>query len=272
MTLQEKTMKKIAMITLATLVTLAFSAFAQAQSADELVQKSLNAYLYPADDGKAEISMSIVDSGGGERAREMVMVRKDTGEDGGDQKYFIYFKEPGDVREMTFMVFKNVGKEDERWLFVPSVKLIRKIAADDKRSSFVGSDFVYEDVSGRSVDQGNHSLEGEAEVDGRAVYVVKSTPNDNVEYTYKKLYIDKENYLPLKEEFFGEGDKLIRTFTATNIADIDGFPTPMTRTMENHVSGGKTVITIEEAKYNVGLNERDFSERRMRRPPRQWIR
>lgn len=265
-------MKKITLIAMATLVTLFFAQTGYGQDAAELVQKSLNAYLYPADDGKAEISMDIIDAGGGERSREMVMVRKDTGDDGGNQKYFIYFKEPGDVREMTFMVYKNIGSEDERWLFVPSVKLIRKIAADDKRSSFVGSDFVYEDVSGRTVKQGEHTLEGEGEVDGRAVYIVKSVPKDNVEYSYKKLYIDKETYLPLKEEFYGDGDKLLRTFTASDIEEIDGHPTPMTRTMVNHETGGKTVITIEEAEYNVGLNERDFSERRMRRPPRQWIR
>jgi outer membrane lipoprotein-sorting protein len=264
-------MKKLT-VAFTLLFVLSFAGVASAQDASELVQKSLNAYLYPGDDGKAAISMSIIDAGGGERSREMVMVRMDTADDGGNQKYFIYFKEPGDVREMTFMVYKNVESEDERWLFVPSVKLIRKIAADDKRSSFVGSDFVYEDVSGRTVDQGEHTLEGEGEVGGSAVYIVKSTPNDNVEYSYKKLYIDKETHLPLKEEFYGEGDKLLRTFTATNIEDIDGFATPMTRTMENHETGGKTVITIEEAEYNVGLKERDFSERRMRRPPRQWIR
>lgn len=265
-------MKKALVITLFTLISLGAFSAATAQDAAELVQKSLNAYLYPGEDGKAEISMTITDAGGGERNREMVMVRKNIGEAGGDQKFFIYFEEPGDVREMTFMVFKNVGSDDERWLFVPSVKLIRKIAADDKRSSFVGSDFVYEDVSGRTVDQGEHTLEGEGEVDGRPVYIVKSVPTDSVEYSYKNLYIDKENYLPLKEEFYGEGGKLLRTFTATNIEDVDGFPTPMTRTMENHETGGNTVITIEKAEYNVDINERDFSERRMRRPPRGWIR
>ena len=245
---------------------------ASAQDGAELMQKSLDAYHYPGEDGKAEISMEIVDKSGGIRNREMVMLRKNTGDKGGNQRFFIYFKQPGDVREMTFMVYKNVGGSDERWLFVPSVKLVRKIAADDKRSSFVGSDFVYEDVSGRSVDQSSHEFVREEELNGRASYVVKSTPKDKVEFAYKLTWIDKEHHLPMKEEYYGEGDALLRTFTIDGVENIGDIPTAMVRTMKDHNSGGHTVIKVSEAEYDIGIKENDFSERRMRRPPRNWIR
>ena len=237
----------------------------------ELIAKSQIAYNYGGDDGKSSITMEIVDANGGTRRREMAMLRLNVGEKGGDQKFFIYFKQPGDVRGMTFMVHKKADGDDDRWIFVPSVKLVRRIAASDKRSSFVGSDFTYEDVSGRAVDQDDHSFVREDELDGAAVWVVKSVPRDRVEYAHKLTFIDKGNFLPLREEYYDSDGKLIKIFTAGDIKDISGIPTPMTRTMENLETGSRTVITIVKAEYNVNLKESDFSERRMRRPPRRWI-
>lgn len=239
----------------------------------QIIEKSLLSYYYPGDDGKAEISMDLIDSKGGIRKRELVMLRLNVdGKKGGDQKFFVYFKEPGDVREMTFMVHKHPGKEDNRWLFIPSVKLVRRIAADDKRSSFVGSDFTYEDVSGRHVNQDTHTLEREENLNGVDTYVVKSVPNDRVEYAHKLTWVRKDNFLPVKEEYYDGKGELFRRFTADDIQEVNSLPTPMTRIMEDLKAGTKTVITIEEATYNIGLDDSDFSERRMRRPPRSWIR
>ena len=88
----------------------------------------------------------------------MTMLRKNFGEIGGDQKYFMYFFQPADVKDMTFMVYKYHGKDADRWLFVPSISMVRRIAAKDKHSSFVGSDFTYEDVSGRNLQEDAHSI------------------------------------------------------------------------------------------------------------------
>ena len=102
--------------------------------------------------------MRLISKGGQERIREMTMLRKNFGEIGGDQKYFMYFFQPADVKDMTFMVYKYHGKDADRWLFVPSISMVRRIAAKDKHSSFVGSDFTYEDVSGRNLQEDAHSI------------------------------------------------------------------------------------------------------------------
>lgn len=249
-----------------------FAMAAQAQDANELMNKAMNAYYYPGNDGKADISMVITDKGGSVRTREMVMTRINVGgKAGGDQKYFAYFKQPGDVRETTFMAFKNVGRDDNRWIYVPSVKMVRQISAEDKRSSFMGSDFTYEDVSGRPVDRDSHTFTREDTLNGEAVSVVTSTPKDKVEYARKITWISKANSLPVQEEYYDAAGTLLRTMSLTDIKDINGFPTPMKRTMKDHKSGSVTVITINSASYNIGVEDGDFSERRMQRPPRAWM-
>ena len=247
--------------------------------AEAIISRSQRAFYYAADDMKARVTMELVDKDGGLRTRVMTMLRRDERE-GGNQKYFIYFHEPGDVRRMVFMVWKYPEKEDDRWLSIPAVDLIRRIAADDKRSSFVGSDFTYEDVSGRDVDADSHTLLLEQRVGECDCYVVQSTPKATVDYTKRVSWIDKNTLLPIREEYFDAQEQLFRVFAADRIEDIktgEGgnktvWPTLMKRTMKNVKTGHRTEVTLNSVTYNLGLKDDDFSERRMRRPPSSWIR
>src|SRR3990172_1448528 len=126
-------------------------------TADEIMTKAHLAMYYAGEDMRARVTMRLVSRDGGERIRELTMSRRDLKE-GGEQRYFIYFHRPPDVRDMTFLVWKYPGRDDDRWLYIPALKLVRRIAASDKRSSFAGSDFSYEDVSGREPEEDTHKL------------------------------------------------------------------------------------------------------------------
>jgi outer membrane lipoprotein-sorting protein len=244
----------------------------------QIIEKSQLAFYSAADDMKARVTMNLVDSGGNTRTRVMSMLRRDT-DDKGNQKYFIYFHEPGDVRQMTFMVWKDVEKEDDRWIFVPAVDLIRRIAADDKRSSFVGSDFTYEDISGRDIASDTHTLAGEESIGDRTCHVIESVPVDETDYSKKVSWIDKETFLPLRESYYDRQGEMFRQFTADEVKNIvvgtgeqiASFPTVVKRTMTNLKKNHRTEVSFDSITYNIGLDDKDFSERQMRRPPRNWI-
>ena len=248
-------------------------------SAVAMIKRSQLAFYYAADDMKAKVTMELVDKDGRRRTRVMTMLRRDETE-GGNQKYFIYFHEPGDVRRMVFMVWKYPEKEDDRWLFVPAVDLIRRIAADDKRSSFVGSDFTYEDISGRDVGADSHTLLREERTGGHDCYVVQSTPKTAADYTKRISWIEKNTFLPIREEYFDAQKQLFRVFTSDRITNVTvgeggikkDWPTVTKRTMKNVKTGHRSEVTLNSVVYDLGLKDDDFSERRMRRPPGSWIR
>ncbi len=248
-------------------------------SAAQVIEKSQHAFYYQGDDMKANVTMELIAKSGGKRTRVMSMLRRNATE-GGNQKYFIYFHKPGDVRRMTFMVWKYPAKEDDRWIFVPAVDLIKRIAADDKHSSFVGSDFTYEDISGRDVAADTHSLLRSEKLADRDCYVIESIPKESAEYIKRLSWIDKKTLLPLKEEYYDVQNELFRVFTADKIEDIkvgegtdeNVFPTVTRRTMKNLKTGHRTEVVYSSVSYNLGLKDKDFSERHMRRPPRSWIR
>jgi hypothetical protein len=250
-----------------------------AMTAEEVMKKSQAAFLYPGQDFKARVVMKLISREGKERLREMTLLRKNYGEAGADQKYFIYFFQPADVRNMTFMVYKYPAKDDDRWLFVPAIDLVRRIAARDVRSSFVGSDFTYEDVSGRDIPADTHTLLREEKFGDKDCYVVESVPKEPTDYVKRISWIDKTSFLPLKEEYYDVQKELARLFTADKIEEVPaaggrerrGIPTATKRTMKNVKAGHRTEVTLTSVSYSVGLPDNIFTERYLRNPPERWI-
>jgi len=237
-------------------------------SADDIMTRAHLAMYYPGEDLRSRVTMRLVSRDGKERLRELTMTRRDLRE-GGEQRYFIYFHRPPDVREMTFLVWKYPGKDDDRWLYVPALKLVRRIAASDKRSSFAGSDFSYEDVSGREPEEDTHKLLREEKVAERSAWVVESIPKEpgSVDFGRKLSWIDKATWLPLKEEYSDRRGELARVFTAGELKEVQGFWTITKRVMKNIQTGHWTEAVFTEVRYDQKLLPDLFSERSLRAPP-----
>ncbi len=239
--------------------------------AEEIMRRSSLVQFYSGNDMKTKVTMRLLSKEGGERVRELIMARRNV-KAGGDQKYFILFLQPADVREMTFLVRKYPLKDSDRWLYIPAIRLVKRIAADDKRSSFVGSDFSYEDVSGRAVEEDNHALLREEKSEGKDVFVVKSIPKDekSADFGYKISWVDKGSFVLWKEEYYDKRGSLSRIFTADEVKSIQGFPTTIRRTMKNVQTGHRTEVAYEQVKYDLALADNLFSERSLKNPPKAF--
>ena len=236
----------------------------------QIVEKANIVAYYQGDDGKATVDMVITDKQGQKRERQFNILRKDI-KDGGDQNYFVYFTKPADVRKMTYMVLKHTepGKDDDRWMFLPALSVVKRIAAGDKRTSFVGSDFLYEDVSGRGIEEDTHELINTTD----KYYIVKNVPKkpDTVEFSYYNVSIDKTNYVPMKMEFYDKEGKLYRVIESLKVETIEGFPTVTKSEVRDLKSGSKTEMEFSKVQYNIKIGD-IFEERYLQRPPREALR
>jgi len=244
---------------------------AEKPDVETIVSKANIVAYYQGKDGKATVKMTITSKQGQKRLREFNILRKDV-TDGGDQKYFVYFQKPPDVRKMVYLVHKHADKtkDDDRWLYMPGLDLVRRIAASDKRTSFVGSDFLYEDISGRSLDDDTHELIETTD----KLFVVKNVPKkpETVEFGYYNVSIDRKTYVPVKMEFYDKRDKLYKTIESAKIETIQGFPTVVKSVVSNLQTGSKTEMEFGKVKYDLNLKDSIFTERYLRRPPREAIR
>ena len=245
---------------------------AQSPDGKSVMKEMIAAYYYARTDAKSEIQMRIVNRQGQTRERRLSLLRLDKA-DGGEQSYYIYFHEPADVQGMSFLVLKHPGGDDDRWLYLPAIDLVKRIATSDKRTSFAGSDFTYEDVSGRDLDADEQEFVGEETVGEYQAFVVKSTPKNTgeAEFSYRKFWIDKATHLPLKVEHYDLKGTLYKVYETKEIQNIDGTPTITKAVMKDLGNERFTEITIKTASYDIGIADDLFQERFLRRPPSQWI-
>jgi Outer membrane lipoprotein-sorting protein len=253
-------------------------AVAATPSVDEIIHKTNYVAYYQGQDGRAKVKMTITDSQNRVRNREFTILRKDMPETDnlennaylGDQKMYVYFSRPSDVNKMVFMVWKHPGKDDDRWLYLPALDLVKRIAATDKRTSFVGSDFLYEDVSGRNLEEDTHELIGTDE----NYYILKNVPKnpDSVEFSHYIMYIHKLSFLPIQTEYYNKKGDKYKVYTALKVETIQGYPTITKSEAKNLQTAGKTVMEYSKVVYDVGLPEEIFSERYLRKAPKKYLR
>ena len=238
-------------------------------SVDAIIERTNVASYYQGKDGRARVKMTITDKQGRSRVRELTILRRDD-KDGGKQKFYMYFHSPADVAKMSFLVHKRPGTDDNRWLYLPALDLEKRIAGADKRTSFAGSDFFYEDVSGRSIEDDHHELVKTTS----NYYVLKHTPKrpDAVEFSHYIMHVHKKTYLPTKVEFFDKSGKLERVMKVLEVKKIQGYPTVVKASMKDKKRGSKTVIEFSSVKYDVGLPDKVFRKRSLRRAPTKHLR
>lgn len=247
---------------------------------NQIVKAANHAALYQGSDCKGKIDLTITDKQKRVRKRSINILRKNSDELDQDQKYFAYFQSPADVRKMVFMVHKNAatGTDDDRWLYMPSLDLVKRIAASDKRTSFAGSDFLYEDISGRSLEADTHELVKTTD----QFFVVKNTPKkpELVEFLDYTAFIDKTTFIPMRVEYYKKGGILYRVMEVNEVTPISAekngkkvtYPTVTRSTTKNLESASSSVMVFSKIKYNNGIEDELFTERYLRRPPRMAMR
>jgi len=254
----------------------------KALTVEEIVEKTNQVAYYQGADGKAKVKMEIVDERGQKRNRQFTILRWDQPDPSaseqdkgkkdsfcGEQKMYVYFQRPADVNKMAFFVWKHLDKDDDRWMYLPALDLVKRIAATDKRTSFVGSNFYYEDVSGRNINDDKHELIKTTD----NYYVLKNTPKDakSVEFSYFEMWIHRQTFVVVKIDYFDDQNQKYRTYEASEVKTIQGYPTVTQAKMTDLRTKGYTSLGYSDIKYNIGIPESVFEERYLRMPPREYL-
>jgi len=237
-------------------------------NADEIVRQANLAAYYGGADGRSEVRMIISDAQDRQQRRQFTVLRRDI-EDGGDQQFLVVFSQPSDVRGTVFLVDKHIDQDDDRWLYLPGLDLVKRISAGDKRTSFVGAHYFYEDVSGRRPTDDTHVITDTTDEH----YVLTHVPVDSstAEFSEYVTWIDRRSFLPMKIEYTNAAGKLYRRVEVLTVEEFDGYPTVTASRVSDLLTGGRTDMQFRYIKYDVGFPESVFTERSLRNPPRDWL-
>lgn len=212
------------------------------------------------DTRSSSLELKLINKNGGERIRKLVSYAIDVGK---DTKTIMFFKYPNDVKGTGFLTvnYDDVNKENDKWLYLPALKKTRRISGKSSKTDyFMGSDFTYDDIGKRNIDEDSHKLLREESIDGYDYWVIESVPNKSGEIFSKKyVWVRKDCFVSERVEFYDKLGKLHREMKASDIRQIDGFWTIGKMEIKNVQTGHSTEIVFTDWKYNAALDSKMFS-------------
>ncbi len=177
-----------------------------------------------------------------------------------------YITAPAREKGQVFMKRKT-----EMWNWVPAIGRMIKIPSSMMSQGWMGSDYTNDDILKESsiVYDYNHKIIGEEKIDGFDTYKIEMTPKEDAAVIWGKIYkwITKDGeYIQVKTEYYDEDEELVKSDHAYDFKKMDGRLIPSRiEIIPEGEEGKKTVLYIEDIKFDVKLPESFFSQQQMKR-------
>ena len=250
-------MKKIVILSMTSCMALfALSGYEIAKKADEATSGFESSI--------STMQMIMINSAGQKSVRDM---KGKTLEKKGGDKSLMEFLSPADVKGTKLLTYQHIDKDDDQWLYLPALKRVKRISSRNKSGSFMGSEFSYEDISAQEVDKYTYQKEiKEVSCGDKTCYKGERTPKDKLSgYTKQVTWIDKENFLVYKVDYYDRKNSLLKTAVFSDYKKIDGVWRVGKIDMKNHQNDKETVLIWVKDKIKAGLSDKEFNKRVLKR-------
>jgi len=184
----------------------------------------------------------------------------------GQSKAVLRFTAPAEVKGVAILIVNHSDRASDQWMWTPALERDRRIALQDRSTRFFGTDFSFEDLEERDVDQYSYASLGEASVDGAGCWKIQSTPKESKssQYTRSIVWIRKDNYTFARIENFVK-DQVVRRLSYTDIQNVQGIWTARQLEMVDLRRGSRTRLSLDKLEYNVPFKDEDFTLQAIRR-------
>ncbi len=218
-------------------------------------------------------TLEIYDNKGNQRVRKIAAASKDyPSED--VSKRIIRFLEPADVKGTGMLIFDHENKDDDMWIYMPSLRKTRRIVSSDKGKSFMGSEFSNADMAAENMSDFNYNLLGEADFKGSACWKIEVLPVDEDVaaengFSLKIVWIAKADYVMRHAEFYDMFDDLYKKQTNSDIRLLDEKGRKYQAAemvMENVQNGRHSIMKMEQVVFNPNVKDEYFTTRYLEKP------
>ena len=184
----------------------------------------------------------------------------------GRSKVVIRFTEPAEVRGVALLIVNHPDRASDQWMWTPALERDRRIALQDRSTRFFGTDFSFEDLEERDVDQYDYRLLGEESIDGAACWRIRSTPKESKssQYTTTDHWIRTDNYAWARIDSYIKDD-VVRRLNLRDIRNVEGVWTAHETAMTDLRRGSITRLSLKKIEYNVLFSDADFTLEALRR-------
>jgi len=218
-------------------------------------------------DSMTKMTMVLSNSQGDKSTRELRLKSLEVIAPGLGDKSITIFDRPRDVEGTAFLSHTKIKEADDQWLYLPALKRVKRISSANKSGPFMGSEFAYEDLLSQEVEKYTYKRRQDEPCGSLDCFVFERYPlYENSGYTRQVVWADKKEYRPIKIEFYDRKSARLKTLKFSNYhLYLNKFWRALNQSMVNHQTGKRTDLTFDPYKFQVGLNDGDFTANRLKR-------
>jgi hypothetical protein len=184
----------------------------------------------------------------------------------GRSKAVLRFTAPAEVKGVALLVVNHPDRASDQWMWTPAIARDRRIALQDRSTRFFGTDFSFEDLEERDVDQFEYKLLGEESIDGAACWRIESRPKQSKtsQYTRSVVWVRQDHYIFARLESY-IADLVVRRLNYSQIENAQGIWSARRLEMTDLRRQSRTILRLEKLTYNLPLDEEAFTLQALRR-------
>jgi outer membrane lipoprotein-sorting protein len=180
----------------------------------------------------------------------------------GNGKTLVRFTDPSELRGVTLLSINQPGITDRQWIYTPATERVRSVAPRERSERFAGSDFTYEDIAERSLDDYAYQpLPAEDNIENHSTFKILATPVTPERSQYKFIYYWVAQDVPciLHAEMYDQEGRKVREMHASGLRKESGIWGARKTEMRSMLEGTKSVLTIDEVHLNTGVDDELFT-------------
>jgi hypothetical protein len=243
-------------------VLVALPAAAADESASAIAQKARDRGGLNLLDLQADVKLTTV-AKDGTRKEELLTSAARKVE--GRTRSILRFSAPASVAGVAVLTVEGQGGDaSDMSLYLPKLKLVRKVAKQERGKAFMDTDFNYADLGGTGGNDDQMKRLADDKVDGRDAYVLNGPAGADSPYGEVTLFVDKETYVPLRVEYKDKDGKAFKTYRTLKLKKFKDRTLAAQSEMENLQSGSKTSLEVQRI-VDSSMGDEAFSERALER-------
>ena len=214
-----------------------------------------------------ELAMTLSNEEGRERTRRLTWKTLEVDLQGEGNKSLTIFHEPRDIEGTAFLTHTHIDRDDDQWLYLPSLKRVKRIASANKSSAFAGSEFAYEDLLSDEVEKFDFLWLREEACGELQCHVVQRVPTyRDSGYSRQVVWIDQSEFRPQHIDYYDRENRLLKTLEFEDYRLYhDRFWRAQQMRMNNILTRKQTTLGFGDFDFRTGLTERDFDPAALRR-------
>lgn len=243
-------------------VAVALSQTPAGKTAPAVDARAIVAAVYSQDkshDAVFHATLNVFDASGHESHKKFVLERLSTN---GGSKTIVRFTEPAEIRGVALLSINGAGAEDHQYLYTPAIDRVRSLSSREQSEKFADSDFTYEDIAERALDDFTYALLGDTEtMEGHPTYKIELQPvaPDRSQYKFIYAWIAQDVPVLLHAQMYDAQGRLMRELRAWDLKHESGVWGTRRLEMASPVEHTRTDLIFDSVKFNTGLDEAAFT-------------